>query len=83
MAAYFVFCRSLAMNKPERLTPRQRAALRAQGFQAREVWVPDLEDAGVRRKIHQACQRIAEASAREEDIAAAEALQYWPPEDRD
>lgn len=71
------------MNKPGRLSARQREALRAQGLQAREVWVPDLADPDVRRRIHDACQRIAAAASRDEDVAAAEALQYWPPEDRD
>ncbi len=74
------------MNKPEPMSTRarvakRRAALRAQGLRPKQVWVPDLRDPEIRQKIHEACQRIAASPLRGEDIAFAEAVQYWPPED--
>jgi hypothetical protein len=76
------------MNKPEPLKPRERVArrravLRAQGLKVKQIYVPDLSDPRIRREIHDDCQRIAASPSREEDIAFAEALQYWPPDDPD
>ena len=71
------------MNKPDRLTSAERAALRAQRLRPKEVWVPDIRDPEVRRRIHEACQRIAASPKREEEIALAEALQHRPADDPD
>ena len=76
------------MNKPEPVTPRERvakrrAALRAQGLKPKQFWVLDLDDPAVRERIRIACERISTSPQREEDLAFAEALQYWPPDDPD
>jgi hypothetical protein len=76
------------MNKPESLSTRdsaarRRAALRAQGLRPKQVWVLDLRDPDVRERVHTACQRISAAPHREEDLAIAEAVQYWPPDEPD
>jgi hypothetical protein len=76
------------MNKPEPLSSRERVArrrakLRAQGLRPKQVWVLDLSDPEIREQIRQDCARIAASRHREEDIAFAEALQYWPEGDRD
>ena len=76
------------MNKPEPLSTRhrvakRRAALRAEGLRPKQIWVLDLRDPGVREQIRRDCARISASPTREDDLAFAEALQYWPPDDPD
>lgn len=76
------------MNKPDPVTPRERvakrrAALRAQGYKLKQIWVLDLDNPRVREEIREACRRISSSPHREDEIAFAEALQSWPPDDPD
>lgn len=75
------------MNKPEPLSTsqrvaRRRQALRDQGLKLKQMWVLDLDNPEVREQVRRACERIAGAPGREEELAFAEALQHWPEDDR-
>ena len=62
-------------------TARRRAAMRSAGFRPKQFWLPDLRAPEVQDRIARACAVIA-ASNQSEDLAFAEALQYWPEDDR-
>lgn len=62
---------------------RRRSALREQGLRLRQLWVPDTTIAGFWEQIEQDCRRLAESTNRADDLAFAEALQFWPEDDPD
>ncbi len=64
----------------ERVAHR-RKALRAEGLRPRTYWLPDMRDEAVKAEIGRACLAIAASLRNEEDIAFAQAVQYWPPDD--
>jgi hypothetical protein len=77
-----------AMNKPgpipgrERVA-RRRAALRAQGLRPKQFWVPDVRSPAYKAEISRQCRRLARATRESDDLAFAQAIQYWPPDDPD
>lgn len=71
------------MGKHEPLTNRERvakhrAALRAQGLRPKQIWVPDVRSAEFLAEARRQSRIIAERMSRSDDLAFAEALQYWP-----
>lgn len=76
------------MNKPgpvpgrERVAKR-RAALRAQGLRLKQFWVPDVNSLAFKAEAHRQSLLLAEAMRDSDDLAFAEAIQYWPPDDED
>jgi len=61
-------------------TARRRAALRSAGMRPKQFWLLDLRDPEVLARIARECAVIV-ASDQSEDLAFAEALQYWPEDD--
>lgn len=68
-------------NGRERVA-RHRAAMRAQGYRLTQMWVPDVSSREFLAQARRDCLLI-NASARDDDLLFAEALQYWPPDDPD
>lgn len=60
---------------------RHRAALRAQGLRPKQIWVPDTRAPGFLAEARRQSRLIAERMAHSDDLAFAEALQYWPEDD--
>lgn len=74
------------MNKPTPVPGRERvakrrAALRAQGLRPKQIWVPDVHSPEYKAEISRQCRLLAEAMKDSDDLAFAEAVQYWPPDD--
>ena len=76
------------MNKPtpipgrERVA-RRRAALRAQGLRPKQFWVPDVNSPEFKAEARRQSRLLARAMKDSDDLAFAEAVQYWPPDDKD
>lgn len=66
----------------ERVAQR-RKALRTQGLRPRVIWLADLRDEAVREQIRRETLAIAASARNDEDIAFAQAIQYWPEDDPD
>jgi len=76
------------MNKPTPVPGRERvakrrAALRAEGLRPRQIWVPDVNSPEFKAEARRQSQILARHMAKTDDIAFAEAIQYWPPDDPD
>ena len=76
------------MGKHEKLTGRERAARyraaqRAKGLRLKQFWVPDVRSAEFIAEARRQSLLIASSAQNAEDIAFAEALQYWPEDDPD
>jgi hypothetical protein len=76
------------MNKPTPVPGRERVAkrratLRAQGLRLKQFWVPDVRSPEFKAEARRQCRLINEAMKNSDDLAFAEAIQYWPPEDRE
>ena len=62
---------------------RHRAAMRAKGYRLMQFWVPDMRSPAFREQIAREVAAINASLSRSDDLAFAEALQYWPPDDPD
>lgn len=62
---------------------KRRATLRAQGLRPKQFWVPDTRHPVVRERLEQQAAALAQSAAHWDDIAWAESVQYWPPDDPD
>ena len=76
------------MNKPTPISSRERvarrrAAQRAQGLRPKQIWVPDVRTPAFREEANRQARAVARASTRTDDLAFAEAAQYWPVGDED
>ncbi|HEV2818592.1 MAG TPA: antitoxin MazE family protein [Allosphingosinicella sp.] len=76
------------MGKHQPLTNRERvakhrAALRAQGLRPRQIWVPDVRSPEFIAEARRQSRIIAKRMADSDDLAFAEALQFWPEEGRE
>jgi hypothetical protein len=60
---------------------RRRAGLRAQGLRPRQFWLPDVRSEAFQAEVRRACAAIATSPGYAGDVAFAQALQYWPPDD--
>lgn len=72
--------KSQPMSTSQRVA-RRRAALRAEGLKPKQLWVLDLAQPTVRDQISRDCARIASSRGWEDDLAFAEAVQFWPGEE--
>lgn len=61
--------------------PMRCIALRIEGAEERQYWVPDARRAEVRDALRRGAEALARSPAWEEDMAFIEAVQYWPPDD--
>jgi len=76
------------MNKQTAIPSRERvakrrAALRAQGLKPKQFWVPDVHSEEFKAQARRDALAIAEVMKHSDDLAFAEAAQYWPPDDQD
>ena len=76
------------MGKHEKLTGRERAARyraaqRAKGLRLKQFWLPDVRSPEFIAEARRQGALIANSPSHAEDMAFAEALQYWPEDDRD
>lgn len=60
---------------------RHRASMRAQGYRLKQLWVPDMNAQPFLEQARRDCAAIN--AARGDELAFAEAAQYWPPNDPD
>jgi Protein of unknown function (DUF3018) len=59
---------------------RYRAARKALGLRRKEIWVPDVRSPEFVAEARRQSRIVAQRSAASDDLAFAEALQYWPPD---
>ena len=76
------------MNRPQSndsksRVARHRAAMRAKGYRLKQFWLPEVRTPEFREQARRDALAIAAQLAESDDIAFAEAVQYWPPEDED
>lgn len=76
------------MNKQTAIPARERvakrrAALRAQGLKPKQFWVPDVHSAAFKAEARRQSRLLALAMENSDDLAFAEAVQYWPEDDKD
>ena len=76
------------MGKHEKLSGRERAAryraaMRAQGLRPKQFWLPDARSPEFIAEMRRQAALIANNPRNAEDIAFAQAIQYWPPDDPD
>ena len=76
------------MNRPQSddskaRVARHRAAMRAKGYRLKQFWLPDVRTAEFKAQAKRDAAAMAAQLAESDDIAFAEAIQYWPPEDED
>lgn len=76
------------MNKPTPIPGRERvakrrAALRAQGLRPKQFWVPDVHSQEFKAEARRQSVLLARHMRETDDLAFAEAVQYWPPDDPD
>ncbi len=62
---------------------RRRAALRAQGLRPKTFWLPDTQSEAFHAQAARDVAAINAMRSRDEDIAFAHAIQYWPEDDYD
>ena len=56
------------MGRPRELTEEERAELLAKGYTPIEMWVPDLSNAAVRRRLAAELKAIRESDARSGEL---------------
>jgi hypothetical protein len=54
-----------AMGRRKELTQEERQDLLAKGYRPIEIWVPDLENEAVRKRMEEEIRRIVEADEKE------------------
>lgn len=54
------------MGRPTELSPDERAELLRQGYRPVEVWVPDMENEEVIRRLLDEASRVAKADERDD-----------------
>lgn len=54
------------MGRPRELSPDERAELLRQGYRPVEVWVPDMENEEVIRRLLDEASRVAKADERDD-----------------
>lgn len=74
------------MNRPQShdsktRVARHRAAMRAKGYRLKQFWLPDVRTAEFKEQARRDSELITAQLAASDDIAFAEAIQYWPEED--
>ena len=76
------------MNRPQShdsksRVARHRAAMRAKGYRLKQFWLPDVRTPEFKEQARRDALAIAAQLAESDDIAFAEAIQFWPPEEED
>ncbi|ATE63070.1 antitoxin MazE family protein [Rhizorhabdus dicambivorans] len=76
------------MNRPQShdskgRVAKHRAAMRAKGYRLKQFWLPDVRTPEFQEQARRDALAMAAQLERSNDIAFAEAVQYWPPEDED